>query len=182
MLTTHTRHAKEKMSCRSIPKHHLKMQITVIFHTASWQGRVCLHVQQCTHNPHPQHCWVPKHHKIPHSSIPHCPGTWHLTGLCPHPPTTPFLARAIPLGSFLPASSKFILTLQVHLDSPPISCHMLFSPFIHDSPDHHILSSPQPWGQHRCKQQVLHTWLINEGINDNLLLGSMAYIPHISKS
>lgn len=65
---------------------------------------------------------------------------------------------------------------------PPISCHMLFSPFIHDSPDHHILSSPQPWGQHRCKQQVLHTWLINEGINDNLLLGSMAYIPHISKS
>lgn len=119
MLTTHTRHAKEKMSCRSIPKHHLKMQITVIFHTASWQGRVCLHVQQCTHNPHPQHCWVPKHHKIPHSSIPHCPGTWHLTGLCPHPPTTPFLARAIPLGSFLPASSKFILTLQVHLDSPP---------------------------------------------------------------
>lgn len=118
MLTKHIRHAKEKMSCRSIPKHHLKMQITVIFHTPSWQGRVCLHVQQCTHNPHPQLCWVPKHHKIPHSSTPRCPGTWHLTGLCPHSPTTPFLARAIPLGSFLPASSKFILTLQVHLDSP----------------------------------------------------------------
>jgi hypothetical protein len=54
--------------------------------------------------------------------------------------------------------------------SAPLFVNLLTTIFYH-------LSNPKAQHGNRCKHQLLYTWLINEGINDNLLLKSLTHIP-----